>query len=134
MPSISYTRVNSFRLSSRNHCHNSTSSGSPFSSLVKISRRFLVQAGIVFHFYMEFGIVGQQGFNGLVNNVFFISPSSVSTDHLTELGSIVAQVVDPYRIIAQEIVDFVDGISDYGASEYGRCGTAWRCWEKNTPQ
>ena len=66
---------------------------------------------------MEFGVIGEQCFDRFFDNVFLVAPSSVSADHLSELGSVVSEMIDPDRIIAEEIIDLVNGVSDYRAPD-----------------
>ena len=65
---------------------------------------------------MELRIVGQQRLDRFTNDIFLVSPPAVSTNHLAKLSAVVTQVIDSNGIISQKIIDFVNGISDHGAS------------------
>ena len=77
----------------------------------------LIQARVFFCFHMKFCIIGKKGFNGFFYNVFLISPSSVGTNHFSKLGSVVAQVIDSYRVVSQKVINLINGIPDYSTAD-----------------
>ena len=61
-----------------------------------------------FNLFVELGIVAEKCLDRLVDYVLLVAPVSVCADHLAELGSVVAQVVDSDYVVAQSIVNLID--------------------------
>ena len=127
MPSISYTRLNSF----------SDSSLKPLPQLhfflslpVPVLRKFLWPRRPVpmfFHFCMKTSIVTEQRLYRLSDNVLFVAPVSVGADHLAELGSVVAQMVDTNHVITESIENLVQRITDNGTADVTDVKRLLRC-------
>ena len=61
-----------------------------------------------FNLFVELGIIAEKCLDRLVYYVFLVSPVSICADQLSELSSIVSQMVDSDYIVSQGIVYFID--------------------------
>ena len=57
---------------------------------------------------MELSVVAEKCLDRLIDYIFFVTPMSVCTDHLTELSTVVSQVIDSDYIVPQSIVNLID--------------------------
>ena len=77
----------------------------------------IVQGGILFGFLVELDVQAHQLGHAVTLHVFLLAPGLVGVDHLAELGAPVAQVIDAHGLVAQEIVDALEGMADHGGAQ-----------------
>ena len=77
----------------------------------------IVQGRILLGFLVELDVQTHQLGNAVALDVFLLAPGLVGVDHLAELGAPVAQVIDAHGLVAQEIMDALEGVANHGGGQ-----------------
>ena len=66
---------------------------------------------------VELCVIGKKRLYRLSLYVLRVAPVPVGADHLSELSSVISQMVDSEHVVAHGVKNFIQGISYYGASD-----------------
>ena len=72
----------------------------------------ILQLGILFRFLVELNVQARHLLHALFADGGFIAPQFVGSQQLAKLRAPIAQVVDAYALVAHEIVEIVQGMSN----------------------
>ena len=67
--------------------------------------------------YVELSIVSKKRLDWLLLKLLLASPLSVGNNHLTELSSVISEVVNTYNLVTHLSVKVADSITDNSTSD-----------------